>query len=392
MLKFPSCVCSKTMIMTPVRHLDLVDRFQQRLHIQMGVHPLCQRHGTGVAYDLLDHGRIHMSLRQHRDAGVPRVMRLVVEAQALHHRRPVAVVVVPVIECRSRRAVEQVLTRGPLVPGLEHRQDLVRDGDPADAVCRLAGDHVEVLFLQIDVLFLQGQQLRNAAAGVDQHQHDLVIGLVLELPQPVYLLPRELVVIALVGISVLVPLDIHVLRVILVADIVLHRVLVQLVEQTFKLLQRGVVLSAGVYDVLEVGQADILEDPVVQHSADLVGRFIAVDIRFGYRRVLDGRPLFVELAEGDLGGSDIEGIHVVGGQHLHSFGPRSCVAQCFLLLLERACFRVDVIACGHPDDPGSSAFSGHFSYTSISVWVSQFFTYFLSSQVFMIRGCPRITE
>ena len=33
-------------------------------------------------------------------------------------------------------------------------------------------------------------------------------------------------------------------------------------------------------------QADILEDTIVQHSADLVGRFIAVDIRFGYRRVL----------------------------------------------------------------------------------------------------------
>lgn len=103
--------------------------------------------------------------------------------------------------------------------------------------------------------------------------------------------------ITLVGISVLVPLDIHILGVILVADIVLHRVLVQLVEQALQLLQRGVVLSAGVYDVLEVRQADILEDTIVQHSADLVGRFIAVNIRFEYRRVLDGRPLFVDFAE-----------------------------------------------------------------------------------------------
>ena len=97
------------MIVTPVLCSDLVDRFQQYLHIQVGIHPLRQRHGTGVAYDLLDHGRFHLSLRQHRDTGVPGVMRLVIEAQAFHYRSPVAVVVVPVIEARSRRAVEQVL-------------------------------------------------------------------------------------------------------------------------------------------------------------------------------------------------------------------------------------------------------------------------------------------
>ena len=89
------------MIVTPVLCSDLVDRFQQYLHIQVGIHPLRQRHGTGVAYDLLDHGRVHSSLRQHRDTGVTCVMRSVVEAQAFHHRRPVAVVVVPVIESCS---------------------------------------------------------------------------------------------------------------------------------------------------------------------------------------------------------------------------------------------------------------------------------------------------
>ena len=109
------------MIVTPVLCSDFVDRFQQRLHIQVGIHPLRQRHGTGVAYDLFDHGRFHLSLRQHRDTGVP----------------------------------------------------------------------------------------------------------------------GELVVITLVGISVLVPLDIHILGVILVADVIFHSVLVQLVEQALQFLQRG---------------------------------------------------------------------------------------------------------------------------------------------------------
>ena len=43
---FPSCLCSKTMIVTPVLCSDLVDRFQQCLHIQMGVYPFRQRHRT----------------------------------------------------------------------------------------------------------------------------------------------------------------------------------------------------------------------------------------------------------------------------------------------------------------------------------------------------------
>ena len=79
------------MIVTPVLCSDLVDRFQQYLHIQVGIHPLRQCHGTGVTYDLLCHGRFHLSLRQHRDTGVPCVMGLVVEAQAFHYRSPVTV-------------------------------------------------------------------------------------------------------------------------------------------------------------------------------------------------------------------------------------------------------------------------------------------------------------
>ena len=65
------------MIVTPVLCSDLVDRFQQHLHIQVGIPPLRQCHGTGVAYDLFDHGRFHLSFRQHRNTGVPCVMGLV---------------------------------------------------------------------------------------------------------------------------------------------------------------------------------------------------------------------------------------------------------------------------------------------------------------------------
>ena len=34
---FPSCLCSKTMIVTPVLCSDLIDRFQQYLHIQADI-------------------------------------------------------------------------------------------------------------------------------------------------------------------------------------------------------------------------------------------------------------------------------------------------------------------------------------------------------------------
>ena len=60
------------------------------------------------------------------------------------------------------------------------------------------------------------------------------------------------------------------------------RVVVELVEQALQLLQRGIVLAAGVNDVLQIGQPDILEGFRVQGTAHLEGGFIAVYVGFGY--------------------------------------------------------------------------------------------------------------
>ena len=41
-------------------------------------------------------------------------------------------------------------------------------------VC-FTGNHIEVLLVQMDMFLLQIQELRNAAAVVDQHQDDLIV-------------------------------------------------------------------------------------------------------------------------------------------------------------------------------------------------------------------------
>ena len=53
---------------------------------------------------------------------------------------------------------------------------------------------------------------------------------------------------------------------------------IQLIEQTLQLLQRGVILAAGINHILQIGQADLLKRHVVQCTANLVGRLLSMHI------------------------------------------------------------------------------------------------------------------
>ena len=76
----------------------------------MRVDALCQGHCARVSDNLLDHHRINMGIRHHGDACVAGVMRLVLHAELLEQRCPVAVVVVAVVKVLAVRRVKQVLT------------------------------------------------------------------------------------------------------------------------------------------------------------------------------------------------------------------------------------------------------------------------------------------
>ena len=77
---------------------DTVDRVHKGADVEVRIDLLSERHGTGMAYDLLDHGLVNMGFCQHGDASVAGAVRRLRVPQLIHQRDEVAVVVVPVIE------------------------------------------------------------------------------------------------------------------------------------------------------------------------------------------------------------------------------------------------------------------------------------------------------
>ena len=146
--------------------------------------------------------------------------------------------------------MQQVFAFGAFIPCLVKRKHFVCNRDFPQTVFRLAGNHIEVLFFQMDIFLFQIQELRDAAAIVDQHQHALIERVLCQLPQPLDLGFGKLVPVTLVRILVLVPDNIHKLGIVLVADVILHGIVIQLTEQALQLLQGGIVLPAGVYHKL----------------------------------------------------------------------------------------------------------------------------------------------
>ena len=98
--------------------LNLIDGRYQCLSIKVGIHTLGERHGAGMPHDLLDHRLIYMSLRQHRDTCMPGVVRLMLESEALHKRRPVAVIIVAVLKVLVIRRMNQILAVRAFIPRL----------------------------------------------------------------------------------------------------------------------------------------------------------------------------------------------------------------------------------------------------------------------------------
>ena len=171
--------------------------------------------------------------------------------------------------------MEQIFTLRTFVPRFVEWQHLVGDGNFPQAVFGLAGNHIKVLFFQMHVFLLQVEELRDAAAVVDQHQHDLIVRVLCKLPQAGDLLLCELVPVTLVGVLILVPAQIHKLGIILVADVIFHGVGIQLVEQPLELFQSRVILPAGVHHKLEIHQTNVPKHLVVKCSAYPIGRLIA---------------------------------------------------------------------------------------------------------------------
>ena len=140
----------------------------------MSVNPLRQRHSTGVPDDFLYHRGRYFLFSKHGNAGVTGIVRLVRAAYEFHDRRPVGIIVVPIVKMGALWSVQQILT-AVVIPLPEKWVGLVRYGNYAYSVFSLAFNDIEVMFVNVDVLPFEIKQFRYTNPAVYQHEDDLRI-------------------------------------------------------------------------------------------------------------------------------------------------------------------------------------------------------------------------
>lgn len=143
-----------------------------------------------------------------------------------------------------------------------------------DSAFGLALHNFEAMLLNIDVLTFQVEQLGHTHSAVYQHKDDLSINVAFLHPKSIYFFFAERRTVCLVRVLVLELDNIHILRVIFHADLILHGILIHLAEQHFQLAERQIVLTAVVYNTLQVSQLQILEHSVVQGFTGIIRCFV----------------------------------------------------------------------------------------------------------------------
>ena len=223
---------------------------------------------------------------------------LVVKADLLHEGCKIAVVIISVIKVLLIRGMEKVFALGTFEPCSVEREHFVCYGNFSQAVLRLAGDHIEVLLIQVDIFLLEIEEFGDSASVIDQHQYDLIIRIFCKLPESLDLCFGEFIPAEFIWVPVFELGDVHKLRIILVADVIFHGVIIQLAKQAFQFLQGRIILAAGIHHKLEVCQLHFLEHLIVECSAYLIRCFIAFNIGIRYCREFFLRPAFIDLLKG----------------------------------------------------------------------------------------------
>ena len=207
-----------------------VDAINECLNVQVGVHALCQAHSAGMTGNLLLNGRSNPGIGHHGNAGMACVVGRVLHVVFFHQRIPIGVAVVEVVKVLPLGSAEQIFARRALEPRFVEWQQFVGNRHFADAVFGFGSNYIKVLFFQVDILFLQIEKFRDAAGIVIQHQNDLAVGVGLVRPKCCQLVLAKYITVTLVGVLVAVACQVNILRIIFVADVVLHGVFVHLIE------------------------------------------------------------------------------------------------------------------------------------------------------------------
>ena len=169
----------------------------------MSINPLRQRHSTGVPDDFLYHRGRYFLFSKHGNAGVASIVRLVRAAYELHDRRPVGIIVVPIVKMGALWSVQQILT-AIVMPLPEKRVGLVHYGNYAYSVFSLALNDIEVMLINMDVLTFEVKQFRYTNSAVYQHKYDLDVEIVPLHPECLDFLITERTAVGSVRISVFV--------------------------------------------------------------------------------------------------------------------------------------------------------------------------------------------
>lgn len=107
-------------------------------------------------------------------------------------------------------------------------------------------------------------------SAVYQHQDNLSVEIAFLQPQSSNFFLVERRTVCLVRVLVLKLDNIHILGVVFHADLILHGILIHLAEKHFQLSERRIVLTAVVYNTLQVSQLQILEHSVVQGFTGII--------------------------------------------------------------------------------------------------------------------------
>lgn len=113
-------------------------------------------------YDLV----VYICDRQHGNAGVTGAVRCVVDVENLNEWRPVRIKIIPVCEMFAVRSSEQVFTIIEVILVFKERENLVSNRNNADSGSSFRMNNIEIVFIKVDVFFLEVEEFRDSASGI----------------------------------------------------------------------------------------------------------------------------------------------------------------------------------------------------------------------------------
>ena len=145
-----------------------------------------------------------------------------VNSDLFHKRSPIAVIVIAVKKSFPIFCMKKVFAIGTrFVPVFIIRQELICNRNFSDSIFCFTVNHIEILFFQMKVFFLQIKKFGNTCAIIEQHKNDLIVFVLFHCPDFCDFFFCEFCTCVFVWIAVFILGNLHESRIVFVADIIL---------------------------------------------------------------------------------------------------------------------------------------------------------------------------